>query len=121
MDYINVEWKLGHILATDKDFFNYQYRNLDNLNFVLSKNHENRIIGMLGFIKASSVIHSDIWTNMWKVSKVSTDSGNPVLGIQMLEYLRKLGYRTVMSSGINQKQMIGMKNNKLRNITLGME
>lgn len=100
MYYIDSEWKAGHILARDRDFFVYQYSNFVDLNFVLSKDSEGHINGMLGFIKASLKIDSDIWTTMWKVSKTS---GSPVLGIQLLEYLRKQGYRTVMSLGINQK------------------
>lgn len=100
MHYIDIEWKSGHILARDKKFFVYQYANADGFNFVLSKNSDGQIIGMLGFIKASAKNDSDVWTTMWKVSK---NSGNPVLGMQLLEYLRRQGCRTVMSSGINPK------------------
>lgn len=98
MLYVDREWKSDHILARDADFFRYEYQSGDSLNFIISENSCGAINGMLGFIPSSSVDDCDIWTTMWKVSR---NTGNPVLGIQLLEYLRAQGHRTVMSLGIN--------------------
>ena len=36
MSYINSEWKEGHILARDKDFFKYEHGNKNQINFVMN-------------------------------------------------------------------------------------
>ena len=100
MHYVEREWKSGHILARDAEFFRYEYQSGKSLNFIISENSCGSINGMLGFIPSSSADDCDIWTTMWKVSR---NTGNPVLGIQLLQYLKEQGHRTVMSLGINQK------------------
>ena len=100
MKFIDREWKKGHLLSTNKDFFLYEYKNKDKLNFVISKNKSNEINGILGFLKASLYPDSLIWTTMWKVAK---NSGSPMLGIDILNFLRKQGFKNVMSLGINFK------------------
>ena len=100
MHYVEREWKPGHIFARDADFFRYEYQCGDSLNFIISENSRGAINGMLGFIPSSSSDDCDVWTTMWKVSR---DTGNPLLGIQLLQHLKALGHRTVMSLGINQK------------------
>lgn len=44
---------------------------------------------ILGFLKASSEKDSTVWTTMWKVSK---DNGTPMLGVNLLNFLREQGY-----------------------------
>ena len=100
MHYVGREWKSGHIFSRDADFFRYEYQCGQALNFIISENSCGAVNGMLGFIPSSSAEDCDIWTTMWKVSR---DTGNPVLGIQLLQYLKAQGHRTVMSLGINQK------------------
>lgn len=97
MQFINQEWKKGHILGINKEYFLYEYGNNDLLNFVISKNN-NEINGMLGFIRSSSDAKSSAWTTMWKVTKVG---GDPMLGVSLLNFLRNQGYQSVLSSGIN--------------------
>lgn len=98
MRFINLEWKQGHILATNKPFFLSEYQNVNNLNFVISKNENQEINAMLGFLKSHAGDDASIWTTMWKVSK---SAGSPMLGIELLKYLRSQGYKSVMSNGIN--------------------
>lgn len=100
MHYVEREWKSGHIFARNADFFRYEYQCEKSLNFIISENSCGAVNGMLGFIPSSSAEDCDIWTTMWKVSR---DTGNPVLGIQLLQYLKAQGHRTLMSLGINQK------------------
>lgn len=120
MDYIEREWKAGHILARNSDFFKYEYGAGEFLNFVISRDSQGQINGMLGFLKASSQANPDIWTTMWKVSK---NTGNPVLGIRLLEYLRSLGFRSVTGSGANAKTIgiykyLGMATGSLKHFVL---
>lgn len=98
MEFINNEWQKGHILATNKDFFKYEYKNKKLLNFVISKNQSNQINGILGFIKSTSDANCTLWTTMWKVSK---SNNSPMLGIEILNFLRKQEFSNIMSVGIN--------------------
>jgi len=100
MQYIEKEWKPGHILAKDEAFFRYQYCFGEAVNFIIATDPQGVMVGMLGYIRASASEDCDVWTTMWKVSKNST---NPVLGIELLEFLRGRGHRSVMSLGINAK------------------
>ena len=97
MEFIDREWEKNHILSKNKDFFLYEYSNKDALNFVISKS-EDKINGILGFLKSASDKNSTVWTTMWKVSK---SNGSPILGLRMLNYLQSQGYKSVMSNGIN--------------------
>ena len=99
--FINSEWKERHILARDQNFFIYEHHNKDQINFVISKNSNGRINGVLGFIPSALGEVSDVCTVIWKVSK---NSQNPILGIQLLQYLNNnINIRTLLSVGINKK------------------
>jgi len=98
MQFIDHEWKKDHILSRDRNFFLYEHGNNDQINFVISKDESGNIIGVLGFIKASSQNDSDLWTVIWKVAK---GSNSPMLGVELLEYLRGMNPRSIMSPGIN--------------------
>jgi hypothetical protein len=84
MQFINDHWKENHILSQNKDLFLYEYKDNQRINFVISRNSNNKINAILGFIKSSNEI-KDIWCAIWKVVKTDT---NPILGIELLEYLR---------------------------------
>ena len=99
MKFINDEWKNNHILSLNKDFFLYEYKNKKLLNFVIHKNLNNKIDGILGFLKSSSDKNASVWTTMWKVSKLN---GSPMLGIDLLNFLKTKGYKSLMSVGINK-------------------
>ena len=99
MKFIENEWKKNHILAVNKSFFLYEYKNKDLLNFVISKNDNNEINGIQGFLKSSNEKNTSVWATMWCVSKSNT---SPMLGISILNYLRDQGYESVMSNGINE-------------------
>ncbi|WP_299125661.1 hypothetical protein [uncultured Tenacibaculum sp.] len=103
MSFIDSEWKEGHILSRDQNFFLYEHREKDRINFVISRNLENKIDGVLGFIPSALGEVSDVCTVIWKVSKSSTTQ-NPILGIQLLQFLETQKIvRNVLSLGINQK------------------
>jgi len=105
MKFIDDNWKENHILARDKDFFIYEHQDNNTINYVISL-EDNKINGVLGFIKYSDN-NSDIATVIWKVLKSDT---NPMLGIELLEFLRNnKEYNIVFSPGINKKT-IGIYN-----------
>ena len=105
MNFINDNWKENHILARDKDFFLYEHQDNKRINYVLSYD-EDKINGVLGFIKYSGD-NSDVATVIWKALKSDT---NPMLGIELLEFLRNNSeYKVTFSPGINAKT-IGIYN-----------
>ena len=99
MKFINNEWKKDHILSSNKEYFLYEYKNKKLLNFVIHKNSNNKIDGILGFLRSSSNKNASVWTTMWKVSRLN---GSPMLGIELLNFLKKQGYKSLMSLGINK-------------------
>jgi len=105
MNFINDNWKENHILARNKDFFIYEHKDKNNINYVISL-EDDEINGVLGFIKYSKN-NSDIATVIWKALK---SNNNPMLGIELLEFLRHdKKYNVVFSPGINKKT-IGIYN-----------
>ncbi len=107
MQFIHDEWKKDHILSSNESFFRYEHQNGANINFVISTDTSDQVNGILGFIPASSSTTIDICTVMWKVAK---GVSNPILGVNLLEFLVNSNkFRTVMSVGINEKT-IGIYN-----------
>ena len=97
--FIEKEWKKNHILAVNKNFFFYEYKNQNLLNFIISKNNNNEVNGIQGFLKSSDDENASVWTTMWSTSKFN---GSPILGVFLLNYLREQRYKSVMSIGINE-------------------
>lgn len=98
MDFIGTEWKQGHILSYDKNFFKWQYIN-DKLDYVIGLDCKHKIQGMLAFISYSYSDKRDIATSMWKAK-----NGTSFLGMKMLMYIMKCQpHRVLFSPGINVK------------------
>jgi hypothetical protein len=98
--FIKYNWNKNHILATNKIFFSYIYKNNKKLNFVTCRNNTNSLVGILGFIKSSYTDYTSIWTTMWKVKKeIEIMSGLKML----LKLCENKKYIFVMSVGINNK------------------
>jgi len=98
MEFIHCHWKENHILSRDKDFFLYEYKDNDMINFVIAIDDKSNVYGILGFIKSSNS-NSDIWTSMWKSIK---HYQHPMLGLELLEFLRNSNKLSkVTSIGIN--------------------
>lgn len=100
IEFIRVEWKEDHIFCTNKEFFLYQYQDGDKLNFIISLSANNKINGILGFIKSSNDSNAAGWASIWKVSK---NNGNSMLGLALMNHLRSLFPNKLSSAGINTK------------------
>ena len=97
-----------HILALNRKFFLYEYGNNNLINFIVSKIN-NKINGIQGFLKSSSSKQVTLATMWWHQKNVP-----PMLGISMLNYMRSLKYKSVMSNGINESsekiyKLLGLK------------
>lgn len=104
MNYIDTEWKKGHILAVNKEIFEYEFGNGERVNFVLAIDKESQSIeGMLGFYPASlDTDHLDTWGSVWTARKSTTNY--PFLGLEILKRFKELvQYRSEIGVGINPK------------------
>lgn len=89
MKFIDTNWKNGHILATNKEFFKYEFLEKDGtVNFILAiDKNKNTIEGLNGFLKASHSINNlDIWGSMWMV----LDGNIGMLGAEIIKRRREL-------------------------------
>lgn len=117
MNFIREHWRSNHLLALNKSFFLYEYQDGEQLNFALAIDQEtNQIVGLCGFIKNSKKLEgSDVWGSLWKVIKTE----NPMLGIQILEFIpEQTACRSFSSLGIAKKTLpiydfLRFKTNKL--------
>jgi hypothetical protein len=88
MEFIDSEWKTGHVLSQSKEIFLWQYgmRNSEKLNFLLARNRT-KIVGTLGFTVNSQyctkyISHDVKWLSMWKVtSEAEKGTGLRLLNI----------------------------------------
>lgn len=104
MSFIDKEWKEGHILAHDRDLFEYMYApNEKTVNFVISKN-DGAVDGILGYIPFDKNC-SQVSFCVWKALK----SGNGMIGMSMLEFIEKeLGLKIIATPGINLATTAGI-------------
>jgi len=104
MNFIQQYWGAEHILATNEDVFLFQYQNqLDKkqINFVVAKDNDCVIKAILGFIPSQlQNSNSDIFAALWKVAD---DVKSPMLGLKLLNYLRKqTEYGLFTTLGLNE-------------------
>lgn len=105
MEFIDSYWKKGHILASSRDFFEYEMVNDKRVNFVIAKRKDNNSIeGIQGFIPCSNnKDKQDVWGVIWKVKETAL----PLLGIELkrrMKYL--LSLRAELGTGVNAKTAV---------------
>lgn len=100
MHFIDTEWKHGHILATNRKFFEYEFVVNNQVNVVIAKDKTKDIImGMQGFLLTANPnsIH-DMWGAIWKVSPKAM----PFTGIEIEKYwFNLLPARSAIGVGAN--------------------
>lgn len=101
MKFIDDNWKKGHILGRDRRFFEWMYVEDNHCNFVIAIDEmQNKIYGILGFIKYNDKINPDVSAGMWKTIK----SDNPMLGNEMREYfIKEMKFRMSNAPGLSKK------------------
>jgi hypothetical protein len=100
MQFIDRHWRKGHILATDRDLFLYQYQtDPDWLNFVVASDEDRgHIDSLLGFIPANRD-YSFLWTSMWKTLKGAKVTNLGMVCLEfLLQYFKPVG---IASNSIN--------------------
>lgn len=76
MEFVREHWGSGHVLATSRALFEWQHADLshDRCNFVVARDEQGAIVGMLGYIPLSrydgSLKEGDrqtVWLTTWKM------------------------------------------------------
>lgn len=101
MSFIDTEWKKGHILATNRDFFEYEFLEEDGtVNIVIAIDRNKRTLeGMVGFLKTShDPSCMDIWGCMWR----AREGNMTLLGVELVKRRDELsGCRQSIEVGSN--------------------
>lgn len=105
MQFIEDHWKKGHILARNREFFEYEMVVDGKVNFVIAKDRTTgEICGLHGYVIASKNKEKfDAWGSIWKVVPGS-------MGLLGLEIIRRLeaytNTRACLSIGGNPKTTV---------------
>lgn len=100
MLFIDTYWKKGHILAVNREFFEYEMVVDDVVNFLIAKNRETGVIeGVLGYLPCSKDKEKlDLWGVIWK----TVPGAMPMLGMELKKRLFVVaGARTDLGVGAN--------------------
>lgn len=99
MEFIDTYWKKGHILGTNREFFQYEHNINGEISYVISRDEQNHIVAILGYIPYGKK-NRDVMTVMWKANHTE----DPFLGVKLLQHLIENGnIRIAASPGINKK------------------
>lgn len=99
--FIDEHWKSGHVLARDRDLFEYMYLEKNGrLNFVIAIDDQSgEIIAMLGYIPTDR-LHSRIALSMW-MARPDARLRKHKVGLSVLRFLiSEVKPKSIFSSGI---------------------
>ncbi len=105
MEFIDLYWKKGHILATNREFFEYEMAVDGRVNFLIAKTKkDSKIEGILGFLPCSKDKNRlDIWGVVWK----TMPGAMPMLGMELKKRLTAIiGARTDLGVGANPETAV---------------
>jgi len=83
MEFLSKNWKKDHILANNKELFEYEYLTDIGLNIGLA-NVNNKIVGIFGFKTYSESSSPDIAGSLWVISK---ECKIPFAGLKLREFV----------------------------------
>ena len=103
MRYIDECWKKGHILSKNRELFEYEFCEGEDVHFLLAIDRATgEIEGLDGYYYTSSRREGDfdIWGSMWSVNR--NHRNLPMLGIGIAnQYYKQIGYRYELGVGVN--------------------
>ncbi|MDD9174926.1 hypothetical protein PVK63_09200 [Aliivibrio sp. S2TY2] len=99
--FIRDNWKENHILARDKSFFMYEMTQDCAVNYMIAKDDDSNIVGLLGFVPS----RRDISTSnlFFAILRVLDEYAKSGLGLKLIQKCRELTSGTVNVVGINDK------------------
>ena len=118
--FLHKYWQKNHILSKNDILINFQHRNVNGFNFVLSLS-SGKINGVLGFIEVSKydiqlLDNRDIWLAIWKIIDHENNQG---VGFGLLKWLIKnINPKSIGAIGINEEvkriyDILGYKTGKM--------
>ncbi|GIO12299.1 hypothetical protein J19TS2_18540 [Cohnella xylanilytica] len=112
MGFIHDYWRKGHIMSRDRNLFEYEYVNGEQVNFVIAIDRKTQFLeGIFGFLNCSQTndpYKKDIWGSMWMV--VDTHDNTPFLGVELARRVLDLtGCRMHIGNGANPKTTIPLR------------
>ncbi|MFF5996809.1 hypothetical protein AAGS61_19030 [Lysinibacillus sp. KU-BSD001] len=124
MQFIDNHWRKNHIMATNRELFEYEYVENNQVNFVLAIDKKvNRLEGIFGFIYTSKTLNAAkkcIWGSMWKV--VEEHNNMPFLGIELAKRAKILtNCDRHIGNGANPKTTIPLRKVFFREYTDKMD
>lgn len=120
MSFIDTFWKKGHILGTNREFFEYEMIVDGQVNFMIAKEKETkRIEGLLGFLPCSRQLDKlDVWGVIWK----TIPNAMPLLGIELKKRLvLAMNVRNELGVGANSKTSVPLLSRILHYYTAQMK
>lgn len=121
MDFIDKNWKSGHIMATNRELFEYEFLEEDGtVNFILAVDRKKGTIECLcGILKAShDPDHLDVWGSIWK----ALDGNMGMLGTELLRRRKDMTKcRCDMGVGYNPKTAVPLVKVLLKRYTTKMK
>lgn len=117
MNFIDKYWKKGHIMATNRSFFEYEFLENDSrVNFIIAiSRQKNTLEGILGFLYSSREKDKrDVWGSIWKVKP-----GNmAMLGLELRKRMEVLSEcRYAIGIGANPNTTVPIIKRALRRKT----
>ena len=110
MTFIKEEWSASHILANDREFFQWQYGNeqfgdTDTINVLLMLDKKGEIAGINGFISYAPE-DGDRYVSS-AITQVKPDLEIPLCGVELIKRFKQMvPANAYYSSGTNPKTMI---------------
>lgn len=121
MRFIDLHWKKGHIMATDRSFFEYEFLEEDGtVNFVLAIDRDkNTIESMHGFLRSShDYSNMYVWGTFW----MTLPDNMPFLGVEVYKRTRALAHaKEHLDIGANPRTNIPLQAKIFRRYTGKMD
>lgn len=109
MKFIDEHWKHNHIMAVNRELFEYEYVHADEVDFVIAvKKTTDTIEAIFGFLRCTRYRTGDIWGSMWKVNDEGDNVG--LLGIELAKRVYSLtGCKSHIGNGANPETTIPIR------------
>lgn len=118
MSFIKSNWREGHILANNKEFFLYEHGNESNINFIICEEKSTgTMVGMHGFIPYSDSCNENYHV-CGVLTMVSGENLMPMLGVELIKrFIEITNYKTYCGIGTNSKTMVPIAERLFRRVT----
>lgn len=121
MDFLKEHWRKDHIMATNRELFDYEYTHGNDVDFVIAiKKETSTLEGIFGFLRCSKRRDGDLWGSMWKVN----DKGDNMnlLGIELAKRVYSLtGCHYYCGNGANAGTTVPLRKLFFREKTVKMK